>query len=234
VVAARARISLDPVADLGRRLSRCPARGHRSRVHRWWRDHGLAEHPAAVGKRVAVALIEQPRDHTKRAGIRVLAELLADQLRYADLVVFSRLFERGHLGELVVVDRFCTAVLEPMIAGAPNRGDIARDIASWRESEHAMQRRAACLAFIGAARAGESIELVLAVCAHVVWSHEACNQTGVGRLLGALGDAAPDRAAAFFRRHARLMSRDCARRATAPLANRGELLAHHRRATRFH
>jgi hypothetical protein len=230
VVAARARVSLDPVADLGRRL----ARRRRNQVHRWWRDHGLGDHPAAVGKRVALALIEQSRGDLKRAGIRVLAELLADQLRYADLAGFARLFERGHLGELAIVDRFCAAVLEPMIAGAPNRGDIARAIAGWRESEQAMQRRAACVAFVGAARGGESIELVLAVCAHVVWSHEACNQSGVGRLLGALGCAAPDRAAAFFRRHARLMSRDCARRATAPLANRAELLAHHRRATRFH
>jgi len=121
-----------------------------------------------------------------------------------------------------------------MIAGAPNRGDIARDIASWRESEHAMQRRAACVAFLGAARAGEWIDLVLAILAHVVWSHEPCNQSAVGRLLAAVATTAPDRATTFFRRHARLMSRDCARRATAPLANRAELLAHHHRATRFH
>src|SRR5262245_33454196 len=128
MVTARARISLDPVADLSRRLARCrDARQRRTRVRRWWADHGLAEHPAAVGKRIAVALIEQRRDSSKRAGILVLGELVADQLRYADLAAFARLFEHGHLGELAVVDRFC-GVLQTMLAHAPNHGDVARGI----------------------------------------------------------------------------------------------------------
>ena len=76
-------------------------------------------------------------------------------------------------------------------------------------------------------------ELVLAICATVVWSHESFDQTAVGWALRELSSADPAAVEAFFRRHALLMSKECARQAVAklPPVARAELLAYHRRAT---
>ena len=236
---------LDPVADLKRRLSR--QRPLRPCLQAWWRDHDFADHPATVGKRVAIALIEQ-RLHG--AGTAVLAELLADQLRVSDLALFARLFADGHFmddssiasptnvgraalpkGVWSSIDRFAIDVLAQMIDTAPGRTEIARVIAGWRGADTACQRRAACVAFVPHVADPALAEHAFAICAHVVWSHEPCDHLAAGWLLGELAGVAPERATAFFRRHARLMSRACARKAVAKLPRRHELLAHHRRST---
>ena len=66
-----------------------------------------------------------------------------------------------------------------------------------------------------------------------MWSHERYDQTAVGWILRELSRAEPVRVEQFFRRHALLMSRECARFALArlPAELRSELLAHHKRAT---
>jgi 3-methyladenine DNA glycosylase AlkD len=66
-----------------------------------------------------------------------------------------------------------------------------------------------------------------------VWSSEPFDQSAVGWVLRELSRAEPARVEAFYRRHAQLMSKECARHAVAkfPAAQRAELLAHHRRAT---
>jgi hypothetical protein len=66
-------------------------------VHAWWTDQGLAEHPPAVGKRIARALLEQRQTSAKVAGIVVLHELLADHLRASDLPTFEPLFATRRL-----------------------------------------------------------------------------------------------------------------------------------------
>src|SRR3954471_8656331 len=98
------KAALDPVADLKRRLARAGApRGRasipaiRKVIGTWWTEHDLGAHPAPVGKRIAYALIEQPLAEHKLAGILVLNEPLADQLRPTDLGAFVRLFAAGHL-----------------------------------------------------------------------------------------------------------------------------------------
>jgi 3-methyladenine DNA glycosylase AlkD len=251
---------LDPVADLKRRLGRAatdrarafwtrhlrgtarfrgvPVTKVREHVHRWWIDHGLGDHPAAVGKRIALALIEQSMTEDKLAGILILQELLGDQLRAGDLPAFARLFADGHLADFHIVDWFCMKVLVTLVDRVPGRADTARAIAQWRLAESACQRRAACLAFTRLAAHGDRehpglSELVLLVCATVVWSNERLDQTAVGWVLRELARAEPARVEAFYRRHARLMSKECARYAVAkfPPARRAELLAHHRRAT---
>src|SRR5687768_16086640 len=100
----------DPVADLQSRLARMPLQKLRGCVRSWWSEHGFGEHPAAVGKRVALALIEQPREPTKLAGIFVLHEQLATQLRASDLAAFAQLFAKGHLADWTVVDSFIMKV----------------------------------------------------------------------------------------------------------------------------
>src|SRR3982750_4221479 len=115
------RRNLDPVADLRRRLARAAHGSVRAAVKRWWSDQGLAAHPAAVGKRVGLALFEQSdrsdragrtdradragrADRSERssralaaAGLIVLEELLSDHLRASDLPAFADLLARGAL-----------------------------------------------------------------------------------------------------------------------------------------
>jgi 3-methyladenine DNA glycosylase AlkD len=118
------------------------------------------------------------------------------------------------------------------------RGDIARTLATWRNSEIMWQRRAACVAFTAVAPQGDAAlpqlaQLIFTVCSTVVWSVERVDQTAVGWLLRELSRAEPTRVEAFVRRHARFMSRECVRQAIEklPAARQNDLIAHWRRAT---
>lgn len=238
----KVRAPIDPVADLRRRLARAggdalPVGKIRSCVRRWWSDHGLDAHPATVGKRIAVVLIEQRSSAHKLAGTLVL-EHIGDQLRATDVPVFGRLFGGGHLAAFDVVDRFALDVLGALLDREAGQADAARAIAAWRSAETAWQRRAACVAFTRVAANGDTAvpgltSMILGVCATVVWSPMRCDQTAVGWVLRELARAEPDRVEAFFLRHARFMSRACAKLAVAklPPESRTELLARHTRAT---
>jgi len=238
----KVRAPIDPVADLRRRLARAAPRNApllkiRACVRRWWRDHGLDNHPATVGKRIATVLIEQRATEHKLAGVLVL-EQLADQLRTTDLPAFVRLFAGGHLTAWPIVHHFADRVLAALLERESNQADTARAIASWRGADNAYQRSAACVALTNiASRLDTTIpglaSMILGVCATVVWSNERSDQLAVGQLLRQLARAEPARVEAFFVRHARFMSRECARAAVASLdpEKRRELLAHHTRAT---
>ncbi len=239
---AKVRAPIDPVADLRRRLARIgrgalPLGKIQTCVRTWWRDHELDDHPATVGKRIAIVLIEQRSAVHKLAGILVL-EKLGDQLRAADVTAFARLFHGDHLAAFDVVDRFATCVLGAMLEHESAQADVAHALASWRSAETGWQRRAACVAFTRIAANGNSsvpglASVILAMCSTVVWSIECCDQTAVGWVLRELARVESDRVEAFVVRHARLMSRECARLAitTLPTDRRTELLAHHTRAT---
>ncbi len=250
-------MAIDPVADLRVRLGResttqarafwtrylkgggnfhgVPMAKVRVCVRAWWAEHGLDVHPASVGKRVAIALIEQSMVEEKLAGILVLQDLLGSHLRATDVPAFARLFAAGHLAEWNVVDWFIMKVLVTLLDRPQGRRDVVRAIAQWRLGETVWQRRAACLAFIKLAPQGDAavVDNVLAICSTVVWSIERHDQTAVGCVLRELARAEPERVEAFLRRHALLMSKEGIRHATAkfPAAKRAELLAHHKRAT---
>ena len=234
----KARLPLDPVADLRRRLARRTTRALRGTVVRWWADHGLASHPAIVGKRIALALIEQRHTEPKLAGMLVLHELLADHLRASDLPGFARLYADDHLADERVADWFATRVLGAVLARPRGRLDAVIALVGWRDAASPWQRRGACVALAGIASQRDLglpglVPLVLSVCASVLWSPERCDHLAAGWLLRELSRAEPERACAFFRRHARLMTRECARAAVAelPAPVRAQLLAVHRRAT---
>lgn len=258
----RRRVALDPVADLKRRLGReatdkarafwtrylrgsAKFRGVtmakvRACTHRWWTEHELGTHPATVGKRIALALIEQTMTEDKLAGIIVLHEILGDQLRSTDLPSFGRLFTRGHLADWNVVDWFSVKVLATLVDRAPGdtRTEVAHAIGQWRTADTVWQRRASCVAFAKIAMQGEGAfpgfcDLVFKICGTVVWSHQRFDQTAVGWVLRELSRAEPRRVETFFRRYALLMSKECARYAVAKLSPevRAELLALHKRAT---
>lgn len=250
-------VARDPVADLKRRLARAatdrarvfwtrylrgtakfrgvPMAQVRACVRVWWADHELDQHPAAVGKRIALALIAQPLTEDKLAGMLVLREQLGVELRAADLPSFAQLFAEGHLADWNAVDWFCVKVLARLLEEPRGRAEVVRELAQWRAAETVWQRRAACVAFTQLAPRGdpEITTAILTVCATVVWSHERFDQTAVGWVLRELSRVEPARVEAFFRHHARWMSKEAARQAVAklPLALRTELLAHHKRAT---
>lgn len=230
-----AKAPMDPVADLRKRLARRPGAGG-ALIRAWWADHGLAAHPAAVGKRVALALIEQRAAAAKLAGIQVLSGLLGDQLRAADLAAFERLFAGGHLGDGALVDAFGVQVLGTLLQRVRGRAEICRALATWRNAETPWQRRAACAALTTLAPLGDTAlpglaQLIFTMCSAIVWSPERADQTAVGWLVRELSRAEPTRVEAFVRRHARFMSRECVRLAVEKLANKHELLAAWKRAT---
>ncbi|HSD89948.1 MAG TPA: DNA alkylation repair protein [Kofleriaceae bacterium] len=266
------RSQLDPVADLRRRLSRDGGGSERTRsapaaaalrsiVRRWWSDHGLASHPATVGKRVALALIDhppvaelaaissqargtrrhlgaRPRRLLQLSGIIVLHELLADHLRASDLPRFAEMFAHGAFDDAAIVDAFGVKVLGTLLGRVRGRAEAARLLAQWRTADTVWQRRAACVAFTVLAPQGDSAHATLAqqifaLCGAVVWSPERLDQTGVGWLLRELSRAEPTRVEAFVRRHARFMSRECITDAIDRLAvdRQRDLLAAWKRAT---
>lgn len=233
---AKASFALDPVADLKRRLARSPDDLKRC-VRRWWREHRFGEHPAAVGKRVAAALLEQKSTAAKLAGVAVLQDLLADHLRATDLATFVRLFEDERLADEIVVDAFGVRVLGTMLQHVRGRSDIARALVQWRNATNIWQRRAACLAFSTVARHGDPAltQMMFALCSAVVWSVERGDQSAIATLLRELSRAEPSRVEAFVRRHARFMSRDCVRGSIdrLPAGTQQDLLAHWKRATRL-
>lgn len=232
-------VARDPIADLHRRLGRGtrPKAKLRAIVRAWWSDHGFADHPASVGKRIALALLERKAIEDKVAAIIVLGELLGDQLRTADLTTFARAFARRHLEDEVVVDAFATTVLGALVEREPGRADAIRSLTQWRTAETVWQRRAVCIALARLAPQGDGIpgitDAILLVCSTVVWSHQPLDQSAVGSVLRELARAEPVCVEAFFRRYARLMSKPCARQVVAGLAltMRTELMAHHRRVT---
>jgi hypothetical protein len=239
-VAPKPRLALDPVADLSRRVSRGPVSptALRAIVARWWGEQGLAAHPAAVGKRVAVALLERRSSLAKQAGIILLCDLLADHLRASDLAAFGSLLGTGALADARLVDGFGVKVLGTMLLRVRGRADVARALALWRDTDTTWQRRAACAAFTVVAPQGDAAlpglaQLIFTICSTVLWSPERLDQTAVSWLLRELSRAEPTRVEGFYRRHARFMSLPCARQAIEklPAARQRELLAHWRRAT---
>jgi 3-methyladenine DNA glycosylase AlkD len=227
----------DPVADLKRRLrARDPSiKAVRACVRGWWTDHDFNNYPGAVTKGVALTLIAQRQPEHKLAGITVLHELLGDQLRVTDVAAFAQLFEDGHLSDHVVVDYFTSKVLVALLARAAGRADVAKQLATWRNADTIWQRRAGCLAFVALAPACDAaiLGVALEICATVLWSHERFDQTAVATLLCELSVAHPARVESFVRKHARLMSKACARKATSklPVSTQAALRAHHKRAT---
>lgn len=241
LVVARKLRALDPVADLKRRLARAP-RTVRRVTRAWWKDHGFPAQIASagtaeVGKRIGIILIEQRAIEAKRAGIVVLGELVGAQLHTLDLEVLGTLLQSGHLAEAKLVEAFATRVLGRIVEREHLRANAIYQLAQWRHAEKAWQRYAMCFALLGLFPRSHEIaglaEIVLAICASVVWSIDPIDQTAVGRVLSELSDVEPDRVQEFFVRYCRFMSRACARAAVARYAEarREKLLAYHKRAT---
>lgn len=239
---ARKLRALDPVADLRRRLRGVAPSAIRRITRAWWAQHGFvaqieAAGSAEVGKRVGTILITQRSPACKRAGIVVLGELVGAHLHRADLDVLGALLRDGHLAEASLVEAFAIHILGRVLAREGTPARAIYDLAQWRHAESAWQRHAMCLAFRGlvprVAEIGGLAEIVLAICASVVWSVDAIDQSAVAWLLRDLSRGEPELVAAFFLRYCRFMSKGCARTVVSRYApaRRRQLLAYHKRAT---
>jgi hypothetical protein len=243
---ARKLRAQDPVADLKRRLKLEGLPASLAKVRRitkaWWKHHGFAKQietagTAEVGKRVGVILLEQSMAEAKRAGIVVLGELVGEHLHSLDLSAFASLLARDHVSGPVFVVPFAVRVLGRILERDDIREGAIYKLSQWRHAEKPWQRHAMCLAFLDLASRANEIdgvtEVILAICASVVWSIDPIDQSAVGVVLRALSRAEPARVVEFFLRYCRFMSRSCVRAAIAgyPPARREELLAHHKRAT---
>lgn len=252
----------DPVRDLERRLARIgvtasgaelPFGAHWSRretsrrvrvreqLEPWWSEHGFDRTGAAVGKRIALALIERRRIAAKIAGLTILESLIGEPARATDLPAFAAMLAADQLSE-PLIDWFAAKVIAPMIpppsATAPAaaaRAAIARTLVDWAGAPAEAQRRCACQAVVPHAHDPAYAPLIVLVCATAVWSHVAGDQQRVGALLKQVAHVDPRRVEAFVRRSGHLMSKPCVRVATAHFGVelRTELLAHWRRATQI-
>ena len=238
--------ALDPVLDLQRRLAKEGLPASFAKVRRitraWWKHHGFDDQIATAGtaeggERIGIILIAQRLAESKRAGIIVLGELVGDQLHGLDLGALGSLLHDGHLAQPALVEAFAVRVLGKLLVRDDTRARVIYDLAQWRHAEKPWQRHAMCLAFLELAPRASTIagllEMILAICASVVWSIDPIDQSAVASILRELSTSEPDRVEAFFIRYARFMSKACARTAISRYsrARRSELLAHHKRAT---
>ena len=210
-----------------------PMAGIRSALHDWLAADGAPE--PSVG--LAGALIREPVAEDKLAGILLLQEVLvpAGALNCdGDLGALAGLFDEGAIADWNTCDWFCVRVLGPL---ANRNGEpCARAIAGWSGAANVWRSRAAGVAFVNLAPAGDAnfpgfTEMLLAACEQNVGRPESFAQTGVGWVLRELSRAEPDRVAGFVRRHQEKMSREAIRSAVRKLPDgiAAELLDAHGR-----
>ena len=168
----------------------------RATLHDWLNTYQITTN-LSVGKQkaLAVRLIQQLHTEDKLAGMLYLQEVLIPQQQVdyqTDLPQFTALFAEGHLADWNSCDWFCVRVLGPLVQqqGEP----CARAIADWQTADTLWQRRAAGVAFVNLAKAGEAnfpgfTEMVLGICATTIQDPARFAQTGTGWVLRELSVA---------------------------------------------
>lgn len=186
-------------------------------------------------RELAIALIEQERAEDKLAGILLIQEILLPARAIpwrTELPRWARLFDRGFIYDWSTCDWFCVRVLGPLAAAEGEQ--CARAIADWQRARNLWRRRAAGVAFVTSAPAGDAnfpgfTKMLLDVCQSTVRYPDRFAQTGTGWVLRELSKAEPEQVAGFVDRNLELMSREAVRMSVARLADeeRGGLLAAH-------
>jgi 3-methyladenine DNA glycosylase AlkD len=189
--------------------------GIRAALHAWLATEEIASRLSfAKQKTLALRLLREAYAEDKLAGILYLQEVLLPARAIdcpTDLPQFAALFEEGHIDDWNTCDWFCVKVLGPL---AEQQGETcARAIAAWKGAGTLWQRRAAGVAFVNLASAGEEnfegfTDMLLAVCATTVQDPARFAQTGTGWVLRELGQAEQERVLAFIREHRALFSRE--------------------------
>ena len=170
-------------------------------------------------KGLALRLLRETYAEDKIAGILYLQEVLLPARAIdcsTDLPRFAALFDQGYIDDWNTCDWFCVKVLGPL---AEQQGEpCARAIAAWTGAGTLWQRRAAGVAFVNLAGAGEGnfegfTDMLLEVCAMTVQDPARFAQTGTGWVLRELGQAEQERVLAFVREHRVLFSKEALKRA---------------------
>ncbi len=198
--------------------------GIRQAVHTWHSEAG-STWPATRQRELALALIRRDMAEDKLAGILLIQEILlpANAVPWrTELKRWARLFDDGSIADWNTCDWFCVRVLGPL-AAAEGEG-CARAIAGWRTARNLWRRRAAGVAFVNLAPAGEAnfagfSDMLLETCAASARFPDRFAQTGVGWVLRELSKAEPRLVATFVADHHTGMSRDAVRMAVARLAD---------------
>jgi 3-methyladenine DNA glycosylase AlkD len=203
-----------------------PMGGVREVVHALWSERELSNRPRDEQFDLVLALFAQPSAEDKLAAILALGELLIDDLTAADVPVLAEPFARGHIADWSTCDWYCVKVLARLLERAPDAGEAAEAIASWRSAPGLWQRRAAAVSFVTLARHGDArlrnlTKLVLDVCSANVRDPERFSQTSVGWVLRELSHVDPAAVTAFVDEHAESMSAEARRMAIAKIRGRG-------------
>jgi 3-methyladenine DNA glycosylase AlkD len=192
----------------------------RTALHAWIAAEEIAiRYPFEEQKALALRLLRETYAEDKIAGILYLQEVLLPARAIdcsTDLPLFAALFDEGYIDDWNTCDWFCVKVLGPL---AEQQGEpCARAIAAWTGAGTLWQRRAAGVAFVNLAGAGEGnfqgfTDMLLGVCAVTVQDPERFAQTGTGWVLRELGQAEQERVLAFVQEHRALLSREALKRA---------------------
>ncbi len=187
----------------------------RRALHAWIAAEGVGTALyLAEQKTLALELLRQVHAEEKLAGILYLQEILlpAGAIDWeSDLPALAALFQEGYIADWNTCDWLCVKVLGPLVQ---QQGELAaRGIAAWRDAPNLWHRRAAGVAFVNLAPAGDAnfvgfTDMLLEVCAATVRHPERFSQTGTGWVLRELSIAEPARVAAFIREHRPLLSHE--------------------------
>lgn len=205
----------------------------RTIVAAWHTSHALEGADADHLMQLATTAAAMPVAEDKLAAIILLQEHgldLLDPTRH--LPGIAGWFDDGHIADWNTCDWLCVRVLGPLIAthGQP----VAEQVAGWTGAPVLWRRRAARVAFVNLAPAGDAnfpgfTELVLTTCHRTASDPERFSQTATGWVLRELSRADPEPVLAYLDRHLDQLSREAIRMATAKLpdAMRRELLGRH-------
>ncbi len=193
---------------------------NRAALHTWIEAEEIATRfSLEEQKGLALRLLRKTYAEDKIAGILYLQEVLLPVRALdcsTDLPQFAALFDEGYIEDWNICDWFCVKVLGPL---AEQQGEpCARAIAVWTDAGTLWQRRAAGVAFVNLAGAGDEnfegfTDMLLGVCAVTVQDPARFAQTGTGWVLRELGQAEQERVLAFIREHHAHFSREALKRA---------------------
>ena len=187
-------------------------------VHGWWSHDGSPQDQ----RQIAYTLMRQEHTEDKLAGILILAEVLLPAARFgrSHLPELARLFDQGYIYDWNTCDWLCVKALGPLVddQGRP----AAEAVAAWSSAANLWRRRAAAVAFVNLAPAGDGnfggfTDLLIGACARLVADPERFAQTGAAWPLRELSLAEPGRVTTFVETHHHRMSGEAIRSATAKL-----------------
>lgn len=205
----------------------------RTIVADWRQDRNLVDADGDQLMQLATTAVALPMAEDKLAAIILLQEHGLDRLAPdRHLAQIAGWFDDGHVADWNTCDWLCVRVLGPTVS-AHGRA-AAEQVAGWTDAPGLWRRRAAKVAFVNLAPAGDAsvpglTELVLGACHRTASDPQRFAQTATGWVLRELSKADPAPVVTYVDQHLAQMSREAIRMATAKLPDhvRRDLLHAH-------